>query len=146
MKGRLEMFGSKDNGNNEHTVIAEGVKIEGKLFVRGATRINGLVVGDIKSENVLTIGENGKVESNIKTKDAIISGSFKGKMTASGEVEITSSGKFIGDLIQKSGHFSINKGGLFNGKCIIEDEEEVNSSMNNEKKASTPDRKVPALK
>ena len=103
------MFGAKGNGSNDYTVIAEGVKIEGKLFTQGATRINGLVVGDIKSENVLTIGENGKVESNIKTKDAVISGSFKGKMTASGEVEITSSGKFIGNLTQKSGHFSINK-------------------------------------
>ena len=51
-------------------------------------------------------------ESNIKTKDAVISGSFKGKMTASGEVEITSSGKFIGNLTQRSGHFSINKGGI----------------------------------
>ena len=113
------MFGAKTNGNNNATVIAEGVKIEGKLFTPGVTLINGTVVGNIRSENVLTIGKNGKVESNIKAKDVVISGSFKGKLTASGEVEIASSGRFIGDLILRSGHFSINKGGLFSGRCII---------------------------
>ena len=140
------MFGAKDNGNNGYTVIAEGVKIVGKLFTQGATQINGSVVGDIKSESVLTIGKNGKVESNINAKDAVISGDFKGKMTASGEVEITSTGKFIGSLTQKSGHFSINKGGLFNGKCIIEDEEEADIDIDNEKKASTFNGKALALK
>lgn len=142
------MFRTKTTvGSNNTTVIAEGVKIEGKLFAKGATRINGIVMGSINSENVLTIGKNGKVESNIKAKDVIIAGSFKGKLTASGEVEITSSGRFVGDLIQKGGHFSINRGGLFSGRCIIEDsEDEMASAADDRKKASTSKGKVLALK
>lgn len=141
------MFRVKTYGNNNSTVIAEGVKIEGKLFSRGPTRINGSVMGDIKSENVLTIGKNGKVESNIKTKDAIIAGSFKGKLEASGEVEITSTGRFTGNLTQKGGHFSISKGGLFSGRCIIEDGEDTAATdISNGKKASTFNGKVLALK
>ncbi len=141
------MFGTKTNGgSNNTTVIAEGVKIEGKLFTQGAARINGTVMGNIKSENVLTIGKNGAVESNIIAKDAIIAGSFKGKLTASGEVEITSTGRFIGDLVQRSGHFSINKGGLFSGRCIIEDGEDAAATAGSRKKASTSRGKVLALK
>jgi len=53
------------------------------------------------------------------TKDAIIAGSFKGEMTASGEVEISSTGKFIGNLTQKDALLTISKGGLFKGQSII---------------------------
>ena len=105
------------------TVITEGVKIEGKLDCPGSVQIDGEVVGDIKSEGTLTIGKNAKVESNIKTKDAIIAGYFKGDIKASGQVEITSTGRFIGDLIQDKTLLTIEKGGLFKGKSITVDNE-----------------------
>ena len=104
------------------TIISEGVKIEGKLNFPGSVQIDGEVVGDIKSGGTLTIGKNAKVESNIKTKDAIIAGYFKGDIQASGQVEITSTGRFIGDLIQDKTQISIEKGGLFNGKSITVDD------------------------
>ena len=103
------------------TIITEGVKIEGRLNFPGSVQIDGEVVGDIKSEGTLTIGRNAKVESNIKTKDAVIAGYFKGDIKASGQVEITSTGRFIGDLIQDKALITIEKGGLFKGKSITVD-------------------------
>jgi cytoskeletal protein CcmA (bactofilin family) len=99
-------------------IIAEGVKIEGILNFPGSVQIDGEVVGDIKSGGTLTISENAKVESNIKTTDAIISGYFKGDIQASGQVDITSTGRFIGDLIQDKTLLTIEKGGVFKGKSI----------------------------
>ena len=104
------------------TVITEGVKIEGSLNFPGSVQIDGEVVGDIKSGGTLTIGKNAKVESNIKTIDAIIAGYFKGDIQASGQVEITSTGSFIGDLIQDKTLITIEKGGLFKGKSITVDD------------------------
>ena len=40
-------------------------------------------------------------------------------MNASGEVEISPTGKFIGKLIQKDALLTISKGGLFKGESII---------------------------
>lgn len=100
------------------TIISEGVKIEGKLNFPGSVKIDGEVIGDIKVGGTLTIGRNAKVESNVQTKNAVISGNFKGEMHASGLVEITSTGKFIGDLIQDNALLAIEKGGLFKGKSI----------------------------
>ena len=40
-------------------------------------------------------------------------------MNASGEVEISSTGKFIGNLTQKEALLSIARGGLFKGESII---------------------------
>ena len=105
------------------TIITEGVKIEGRLDFPGSVQIDGEVVGDIKSGGTLTIGKNAKVESNIKTIDAIIAGYFKGDIQASGQVEITSTGRFIGDLIQDKTLLTIEKGGLFKGKSITVDNE-----------------------
>ena len=99
-------------------IIAEGVKIEGTLNFPGSVQIDGEVVGDIKSGGTLTISENAKVQSNIKTTDAVIAGYFKGDIQASGQVEITSTGRFIGDLIQGKTLLTIEKGGVFKGKSI----------------------------
>jgi len=99
-------------------IIAEGVKIEGTLNFPGSVQIDGEVVGDIKSGGTLTISKNAKVQSNIKTTDAVIAGYFKGDIQALGLVEITSTGRFIGDLIQGKTLLTIEKGGVFKGKNI----------------------------
>ena len=106
--------------------ISDGVKIDGKLNFPGSVKIDGEVIGDIKVEGTLTIDKNAKVESNIQTKDAIISGYFKGEMHVSGQIEITATGKFIGDLIQDKELLIIEKGGLFKGKSITDADKEKN--------------------
>jgi len=40
-------------------------------------------------------------------------------MNATGEVEISSTGRFVGNLIQKEALLTIAKGGLFKGESII---------------------------
>ena len=104
--------------------ISEGVKIDGTLNFPGSVKIDGEVSGDIKVGGTLTIGKNAKVESNIQTKDAIISGYFEGEMHVSGQIEITSTGKFIGDLIQDKELLIIEKGGLFKGKSTTDADKE----------------------
>lgn len=113
------MFSIKSNGNNSSSIISEGVKIEGNIHFPYSVEIDGIVIGDIISDDVLIIGKEGRVESNIKTKNAVISGKFKGDMVASGMVTITTTGKFIGNLTQKGAMLSIEKGGLFKGKSIV---------------------------
>ena len=123
---------SKNNGVNSLTVIGEEVKIEGKISFPGSVRINGTIVGDIISKDVLVIGKEGKVESKIKAKDIVVSGYLKGEIIASGLVEITHSGRFIGNLIQEKAMLSIEKGGLFQGKSIVSEKKdlEVKESKN----------------
>ena len=108
------------------SLISGGVKIEGKFNFPDSVKIEGEVTGDINCGGVITIGRNAKVESKIKTKDALILGYYEGEMHASGQVEITSTGKFIGNLIQDNILLIIEKGGLFKGKSIINNDEEKN--------------------
>jgi len=108
------------------TIISDDVKIDGKLSFSRSAKIDGEVSGDIKSNETLTISKNAKVKAKIKTKNAVVSGYFEGVMHASGQVEIQSTGRFIGDLIQVSSLLTIERGGMFKGKSIIEDAKEKN--------------------
>ncbi|HAJ95979.1 MAG TPA: hypothetical protein DCP02_07080 [Actinobacteria bacterium] len=106
-------------GSKTITVIAEGVTVEGKINSPGITRIDGIVKGEIISDIELVIGKEGKVNATVQTKNVIVAGSFNGEMNATGEVEISSTGKFIGILTQKDALLTIVKGGLFKGESII---------------------------
>jgi cytoskeletal protein CcmA (bactofilin family) len=107
------------------TVIAEGVIIEGKVFSHGSTRVDGKFIGEIISEKEFVIGKEGTVVANVKTTNAVIAGSFKGDMVASGEVEIASTGRFVGKLYQKNALLTIAKGGLFKAESIITEDQEI---------------------
>lgn len=107
-------------GSKNLTVIAEGVKVDGKIFSPGSVRVDGKVKGDVSAANDIVIGKEGQIEANINTKDAVIAGSFKGNMKASGEVEITPTGKFTGNLTQKDALLTIARGGLFKGESVID--------------------------
>ena len=57
--------------------------------------------------------EKGVVNANVQTVDAVIQGAYEGNMVASGNVEITSTGRVVGNIETDS--LVISKGGFFNG-------------------------------
>ncbi len=71
------------------------------------------VVGEINVQGRLVIGDKGIVRANVNTVDALIQGIYEGKMVATGNVEITSTGQVSGDIETDS--LVVSKGGLFNG-------------------------------
>jgi cytoskeletal protein CcmA (bactofilin family) len=101
------------------TIITDGVKIDGTIIFKGSAKIDGEITGDLTSDETITIGRNATVRAKINTKNAVISGTFEGIINASGLVDITSTGKFTGDLIQPNSLLSIEKGGVFKGRSII---------------------------
>ncbi|MHB1346702.1 MAG: bactofilin family protein [Candidatus Humimicrobiaceae bacterium] len=145
------MFSKKDtdniagSNNKTLTIIGEGVVIEGSLYSPGTTRVDGKVTGEIIAEKAIIIGKEGKVEAKVKTKDAMIAGSFVGNMVASGEVEISSTGKFTGNLIQKDALLTVERGGLFKGESMISEDQKVFEIKNDDNKTGLLDaRKNPA--
>jgi cytoskeletal protein CcmA (bactofilin family) len=129
-------------GSKNITIIAEGVKIEGKINCPGSVRIDGAVNGEITTDKDITIGKEGKVEANVRTKDATIAGTYKGDMIASGEVEIAPTGKFIGNLTQKDALLTIAKGGLFRGESIVGSNADVFKSKDEKKDIGDTSQKV----
>ena len=106
-------------------VIGEETKIEGHIYSSRPIQINGLVVGEIIAKKKITVGNKGEVLGNIKTKNIELEGKFKGNLVASGKIKILSTGAFIGNMISKGYKFFVVEGGLFKGKKISVENEEI---------------------
>lgn len=76
----------------------KNTEIEGTLKFSGSFQIDGYFSGKIDSNSVLIIGENGKVESDIKIGVIIVNGEVKGNIHAKERVEINSKGRVAGTI------------------------------------------------
>ena len=107
----------KQNGRGRATqlltVIGESAHLEGKFIIGESIQIECEVVGEINVEGRLVIGEKGVVRADVETVDALIQGHYEGRMVATGNVEITSTGRVSGNIETDS--LVISKGALFNG-------------------------------
>ncbi len=112
------MFGAKKrNGAGQKgpllTVLGESARLEGKFTIGDSIQIECEVAGEINVEGRLVIADKGIVRADVNTVDAVIRGVYEGKMVATGNVEITSTGRVSGNIETDS--LVISKGGFFNG-------------------------------
>jgi cytoskeletal protein CcmA (bactofilin family) len=87
--------------------------MEGKFDIADSIQVECEVGGEMNVGGKLVIGEKGVVNANVQTVDAIIMGHYQGNMIATGNVEITDSGRVTGNITTDS--LVISKGGFFNG-------------------------------
>ncbi len=95
-------------------------EIKGDLSFEGSFRIDGRFIGKIDSNSVLIIGENGKVEADIKIGNIIINGEVKGTIQAKEKVEINANGRVIGTVITPK--LAVEEGAYLEANCQITDQ------------------------
>ncbi len=99
------------------TIIGTDVKIKGNLKNKGPILINGVVNGEISSEESVTIGESAEVKGPIKAKSVLISGSVSGTIDASEKLEVDPTGVITGDIKTKT--LIVREGATFNGSSAM---------------------------
>ncbi len=112
-KGVKEDF-TKESGQS---YIGEGTTVEGKIFCEGSLRVDGKVKGEIDIKGVLTVGEKGIIDSNIKAGEVVLMGIINGNVVSDRKVEIFNSGKLNGDV--QTPKIAIEEGGVLEGKCTM---------------------------
>lgn len=95
------------------TIRGDHAKIEGKFQIADSIEIQCEVGGELDVGGKLVIGDRGVVRADVRTVDAMIMGVYEGNMIATGDVEIASTGRVMGNI--KTDSLVINKGGFFNG-------------------------------
>lgn len=106
----------KDEVGGE-TIIASGVRVEGDFTSRGKVVIDGEVMGNIKTEDDIHVGEQAKIVANVQARNAVVSGEIKGNVRIQDRMDITSSARIKGDITATI--FSVEAGAILNGKCCI---------------------------
>jgi cytoskeletal protein CcmA (bactofilin family) len=87
--------------------------MEGKFEIADSIQIECAVGGELTVGGRLVIGEHGVVTADVRTVDAVIKGRYDGNMVATGNVEITTTGRVSGNIETDS--LVISQGGFFNG-------------------------------
>ncbi|MCD6516619.1 MAG: polymer-forming cytoskeletal protein [Candidatus Aminicenantes bacterium] len=97
----------------------KNTKFKGDLEFKGSFRIDGRFKGNINSESTLIIGDNGKVEADIKIGSTSVSGEVKGTIQAKEKVEIHSSGRVSGTIITPK--LIVEEGAFLEANCQTTD-------------------------
>lgn len=94
-------------------------EFKGDLRFKGSFRIDGRFKGKIDSESILIIGDNGRVDADVKVGYVIISGEIKGNIQAREKVEIHSSGRVIGTIVTPK--LIVEEGAYLEANCQTTD-------------------------
>ena len=121
------MFSSKKrndtiNTGTINTIIGESANIEGVLSATDSTRVDGNLKGKILSESSVIVGEHGTVKGDILAVEILVAGTVYGNLTAKERIELTNTGRVLGDLVTRT--LVIDEGASFKGNCTMEVMEE----------------------
>ncbi len=101
-------------------LVGTGTTIKGEISSKGDIRVDGKVIGQIRSEGKVVIGSTGVIEGDVFCKNADFSGNIKGKADISELLTLKASAVFMGDIITNK--LSIEPGARFSGTCSMDKE------------------------
>ena len=115
------MFTSKEQKkveeeiSNSTNTIGKGTVLEGNIETYGNIRIEGKVIGNIKSKSKIALGNSSHVEGNIIAQNADLEGEVKGRIEISEMLILKATAVVHGDII--TGKLVVEPGAVFNGTC-----------------------------
>jgi cytoskeletal protein CcmA (bactofilin family) len=113
----LSVVANSTKDSQDTCVVAPGTTIEGKFTAAENVRLDGTVKGEVKCAQRLVMGETGKVEGNIRTKDAIIMGTIEGELVADGTLHLKNTANIRGTITAK--FMVVDEGARYFGDCKI---------------------------
>jgi cytoskeletal protein CcmA (bactofilin family) len=104
-----------DEISNSSNVIGKGTVLEGNIETFGNIRIEGKVIGNVKSKSKIALGGSCHIEGNIHAQNADIEGEVKGKIEISELLVLKATAIIHGDI--STGKLVVEPGASFNGSC-----------------------------
>ena len=103
--------------SSETCVVASGTTFEGKFSATENVRLDGYIKGEVKCSQRLVMGETGRIEGNVRTKDAIIMGNIEGDLVVEGTLHLKGTAKINGSIQSK--FMVVDEGARYVGECRI---------------------------
>jgi cytoskeletal protein CcmA (bactofilin family) len=103
------MFGSR-----RKTVIAKGLKIEGRVTAEGLVEVNGQIDGELHGKSLI-ISRGAFVKGAVSADQVVVDGTIEGPIKG-GEIILKSRAHVIGDIHHQS--LSIESGASFEGRSV----------------------------
>ncbi len=104
-------------------LIGNGTVIKGDIDSSGDIRFDGQLIGNLKANGKVFIGQTGIIEGELICKQAEISGTVKGKIKTEELTALKSTSKVEVELTTKQ--LLIEVGAQFTGQCIMNQQNTV---------------------
>ena len=98
-------------------LLGNGTTIKGDIESNGDIRIDGHLLGSLKSNGKVVLGQTGVMEGDLNCKQAEIAGVVKGNINTEELTALKSTSKVEVDLNTKQ--LLIEVGAQFTGKCVM---------------------------
>lgn len=101
--------------SNSSNMIVKGTIVTGNIETFGNIRIEGKVIGDIKTKTKATTGPDSSIDGSILAQNAQIEGHITGTVEITDLLVLKSTANIEGDIITNK--LLVESGANFNGKC-----------------------------
>ncbi len=78
--------------------VGAGSTWTGDIAVQGRVRIDGTLVGAVRSPDLLEVSPTGRVEGDVSVAQALVGGTIVGKLVATERVTVLETGRVEGEL------------------------------------------------
>jgi cytoskeletal protein CcmA (bactofilin family) len=95
--------------------ISHGTTIEGDLSSDGGFRIDGTILGSVRTAAKVVVGKDGIITGQLECKNADIEGSFSGKLIVHGLLTLKATASIDGDVVTNK--LAVEPGAHFNATC-----------------------------
>lgn len=112
------MAKQKETDHTAINLVGSGTTIKGEISSKGDVRVDGKIIGEVRSQGKIVVGDTGAIEGDIFCVNADFSGRINGKADVSELLSLKASAVFIGDIVTNK--LSIEPGARFTGNCSME--------------------------
>jgi len=101
--------------NNSSNIIGKGTILEGNIETFGNIRVEGKLIGNVKTKSKAAFGPSAQVEGNVLAQNAEIEGHVSGTVEISDVLILKSTSVIDGDIVTNK--LIVESGAAFNGSC-----------------------------
>lgn len=101
--------------SNSSNIIGKGTSVQGNVETFGNIRVEGKVVGDIKTKSKAAFGQSSRVEGSVLAQNAEVAGHISGTIEVTELLVLKPTATIDGDIITNK--LLVESGASFNGKC-----------------------------
>ena len=101
--------------SNARNIIGKGTQVNGDMETFGNIRIEGKMIGNLKTKSKLIIGHSSEVEGNVTAQNADVEGIINGNIEVSEILCLKTTAVINGDI--STNKLIVEDGAVFNGGC-----------------------------
>jgi len=114
------------------SIIGAGMIITGSIATEGDIRIDGKLMGTVRSASKVVVGEDGIVDGDIAALQVDVTGNVKGNIIVKELLTLRGQAQVDGDII--AGKISMEPTVSFNGTCTMQAASVVEMTKSNDER------------